>query len=59
VVSFGVAAMDMGLGTLLGLIGYALFLVSRQLASPARPPDPAPTGRPAPFSRGAGRSAAA
>jgi hypothetical protein len=33
VVSFGVAAMAMGLGVLLALIGYALFAVSRQLAA--------------------------
>ena len=33
VVSFGVAAMAMGIGVLLALIGYALFLVSRQLST--------------------------
>ena len=33
VVSFGVAAMAMGLGLLLALIGYTLFVVSRQLAA--------------------------
>ena len=32
VVSFGVAAMAMGLGLLMALIGYALLTVSRQLA---------------------------
>ena len=32
VVSFGVAAMAMGLGLLMALIGYALLAVSRQLA---------------------------
>jgi hypothetical protein len=33
VVSFGVAAMAMGVGLMLGLVGYALFLVSRQLST--------------------------
>jgi hypothetical protein len=33
VVSFGVATMAMGLGVLVGLIGYVLFLVSRQLST--------------------------
>jgi hypothetical protein len=33
VVSFGVAAMAMGLGVVIGLIGYALFAVSRDLAA--------------------------
>jgi hypothetical protein len=32
VVSFGVATMAMAIGLLLALIGYALFLVSRQLS---------------------------
>lgn len=32
VVSFGVAAMAMGLGLLMALVGYALLAVSRQLA---------------------------
>jgi hypothetical protein len=36
VVSFGVAAMAAGLGVLIGLIGYALMSVSRQLAVLAR-----------------------
>jgi hypothetical protein len=40
VVSFGVAAMAMGLGVLSILIGVALVLVARQLA-PAPPPAPA------------------
>ena len=35
VVSFGVAAMAMGIGVVLGLIGYALFLVARQLSAMA------------------------
>ncbi|MEV0901904.1 aromatic ring-opening dioxygenase LigA [Actinoplanes sp. NPDC049802] len=38
VVSFGIAAMAAGLGLVIGLIGYALFLVARRLAV-----DPAPT----------------
>lgn len=33
VVSFGVATMAMAIGVLLALIGYALFLVSRQLST--------------------------
>ena len=33
VVSFGVAAMAMGLGVVIALIGYALFLVARRLAA--------------------------
>jgi hypothetical protein len=33
VVSFGVATMAMVIGVLVGLIGYALFLVSRQLST--------------------------
>jgi hypothetical protein len=37
VVSFGVAAMAMGLGVLVGLIGWALLLVSRQLATLTQP----------------------
>jgi hypothetical protein len=35
VVSFGVAAMAAGLGVLVALVGWALMLVSRQLAVPA------------------------
>ena len=34
VVSFGVAAMAMGVGLLLALIGYALFKVAQQLSPP-------------------------
>lgn len=42
VVSFGVAAMAMGLGVLIALIGYALWLVARQLAVISAPaPDQA------------------
>lgn len=33
VVSFGIAAMAMGLGVLVILLGYALFLIARQLRS--------------------------
>jgi hypothetical protein len=33
VVAFGVAAMAMGVGVLLALVGYALYLLSRQLAA--------------------------
>jgi hypothetical protein len=37
VVSFGVAAMAMGVGLLLALVGYTLFLVSRQMAAQPMP----------------------
>ncbi|MEV4283800.1 aromatic ring-opening dioxygenase LigA [Actinoplanes xinjiangensis] len=37
VVSFGIAAMAVGLGIVIALIGYALFLVARRLAAVAQP----------------------
>ncbi|MDY7085756.1 MAG: aromatic ring-opening dioxygenase LigA [Actinomycetota bacterium] len=37
VVSFGIAAMAMGLGVVIALIGYALFLVARRLAAAPEP----------------------
>jgi hypothetical protein len=37
VVSFGVAAMAMGLGVVLVLIGVALLMVARQLKAPSPP----------------------
>ena len=37
VVSFGVAAMAMGLGALFTLIGYAQFLIARRLAETSNP----------------------
>jgi hypothetical protein len=46
VVAFGVAAMAMGLGVVLILIGWALMPVRRAVAppAPARDPDPDPAG---------------
>ncbi|WP_239170769.1 aromatic ring-opening dioxygenase LigA [Actinoplanes xinjiangensis] len=37
VVSFGIAAMAVGLGIVIALIGYALFLVARRLAAVEQP----------------------
>ncbi len=42
VVSFGVAAMAMGLGLVITLIGYALLTLSRHLGAATAPSSPAP-----------------